>query len=321
MERRSRRPSWALVAGVALTTVALATPRPARAFCRTMTEKAPADYDAVANGGCFDKGVPLFWRNSCVGYNIQQAASRKVSYEDASNLISTAFTRWTGATCPTDGTGRSRASIDVRDLGPVECGKVEYLKSGQANVNVVVFRDDTWAYGKQVLGLTTVSFDKDTGELFGADMEINMVDMQPIALRDPVPSNAYDFLSVVTHEAGHFLGMGHSDQPEATMFARYDPGTTRMRILTDDDVNGICEVYRPDGLRPVLSGKVTPYAQCDPTPRGGLGRECVDGAAQTCAATAGPAPGGVAGLVALAGGALLAAVRVARRRRRTEPAS
>lgn len=289
-----------------------AAPRTAHAFCRTMTERAPADYDAVANGGCFAKGVPLFWRNSCVSYNIQQSASRKVSYEDASNLLSTAFTRWTGATCPTNGEGRSRASIDVRDLGPVECAKVEYAKNGLPNVNVVVFRDDKWDYGPQVLGLTTVSFDKETGELFGADMEINMVNMQPIALRDPVPSNAYDFLSVVTHEAGHFLGMGHSDQPEATMFARYDPGTTRMRILTDDDVNGICTVYRPDGDRAVLNGKVTAAPQCDPTPRGGFTRTC-DDAPESCAVPEGlPSRGtsGLAAFVVVLGGAL-----VARRRR------
>lgn len=298
--------------GVALALAAV--PRDARAFCRTMTEKAPPDYDAVANGGCFNQGVPLFWRNSCVSYDIQRSASRKVSYEDASNLMSVAFTRWTGATCPTDGTGRSRVSIDVRDLGPVECGKVEYAKNGAANVNVVVFRDDDWPYPKQVLGLTTVSFDKDTGEMFGADMEINTLGMDPLALRDPVPSNAYDFLSVVTHEAGHFLGMGHSDQPEATMFARYDPGTTRMRILTDDDVNGICTVYRPDGNRAVLNGKVTAAPQCDPTPRGGFTRTCDDGATtKTCSVGAVGAGGGAA---ALAVSPLLAALAFVARRRR-----
>jgi hypothetical protein len=295
-------------------------PRPALAYCRTMTEKAPADYDAVEMGGCFDKGVPLFWRNSCISYNIQQAASRKVSYEDASNLISTAFTRWTGATCPTDGTGRSRVSVDVRDLGPVACGKVEYVKNGKANVNVVVFRDDDWKFGKQVLGLTTVSFDKDTGELFGADMEFNMVDMQPIALRDPVKDRDYDFLSVATHEAGHFLGMGHSDQPEATMYARYDPGSTKMRILTDDDVNGVCKVYRPDGDRAVLNGKVTAAPQCDPTPRGGFTRTCDDAAGTACAVAGGAIAGGAHnGASALVFASALAFAAGLRRRGRRHP--
>lgn len=316
MNRASRRILPALPAAFLASATVLASPSRAHGFCRTMTERAPADYDAVANGGCFDKGVPLFWRNSCVGYSIQGSASRKVAYEEASNLLSTAFTRWTGATCPTDGTGRSRASIDVRDLGPVECGKVEYARNGAPNVNVVVFRDDEWTYGPQVLGLTTVSFDRETGELFGADMEINMVNMQPIALRDPVEGQAYDFLSVATHEAGHFLGMGHSDQPDATMFARYDPPSTKMRILTDDDITGICTVYRPDGDRAVLNGKVTAAPQCDPTPRGGFTRTCEEEAA-SCAFGARRRLGAHA---ALSAAAVAAAVALRRRRRRATAA-
>src|SRR5262249_27746378 len=109
---------------------------PAAAFCRTTTEKSPPDYGATIRG-CWAKGVPLFWKNACVGYSLQKDASRKVTYDEAADAMSTAFTRWTGATCPTDGTGRSRPSIDVRDLGPVECGNVEYV-SGVPNQNVIL---------------------------------------------------------------------------------------------------------------------------------------------------------------------------------------
>ncbi len=244
----------------------------ASAFCRTTTEKSPPDYDAVG-AGCWGRGVPLFWRNACVGYSMNRAASRKISYEDAADALSTAFTRWTGATCPTEGTGRSRASIDVRDLGPAECGNVEY-KSGVANQNVIVFRDDTWKYGKSVLGLTTVVYNPETGEIYNADMEINTLDMQPLAVHDPVAPDAYDFASVVTHEAGHFLGIAHSDVPGSTMYARYDQGQTSMRHLSPDDISAICTVYRPDGDRAVLNGKITQAPQCNPTPRGGYSPEC-----------------------------------------------
>ena len=44
--------------------------------------------------------------------------------------------------------------------------------------------------------------------------------------------------------------------------------------LAPDDVEGICSVYRPNGERSVLSGKVTVAPQCDPTPRGGYSPEC-----------------------------------------------
>ena len=308
----SRR-SAALVAARALGLAALIVPASAQAFCRTTTVRAPADFDPTTAGACFEGGLPLFWRNACIGYNVHYPPSKRVSYEDATNSLSVAFTRWTGASCPTEGNGRSRASIDVRDLGPVACDAVQY-KARAPNQNAVIFRDDTWRYGPQVLGLTTVVFAPDTGEIYGADMEINTKDMDPIAFRDPVDKNAYDFLSVVTHEAGHFLGVGHSDSKGATMFARYDKGETHQRILSPDDVNAICSIYRPDGTRAVLNDKVTQAPGCDPTPRGGFTRECED------APTTGICSVGAVGrsAPAVAGGAFVVAfcISLARRGRR-----
>jgi hypothetical protein len=286
----------------------------ASAFCRTTTDRAPADYDA-ATGGCWAKGVPLFWRNACVGYSIARAASIYISYDDIANAMSTAFTRWTGATCPTDGSGRSRTSIDVRDLGPADCQNVEYI-SGAANQNVIVFRDTYWKYGKQVLGLTTVVYAPETGEIYNADMEINTLDMQPLATKDPVAPDAYDFASVVTHEAGHFLGMGHSDVTSATMYARYNTGQTSMRYLAPDDVEAICTVYRPDGTRSVLDHKISAAPECDPTPRGGYSPQCQKKPGGCAGTTSSASPVGPDATLAWAAATVGAVVVALRRRRR-----
>ena len=56
----------------------------------------------------------------------------------------------------------------------------------QGKVIVITFRDESWTHGKQVLGLTTVNYDKTNGEIFGADMELNTYDMDPLKVRDPV---------------------------------------------------------------------------------------------------------------------------------------
>lgn len=264
-----RRALAAAAAGVTLLASASAS-----AFCRTRTTGVAPDYDAVANG-CSNEGVPLFWNNACVGYSITAAGSKKISYEDAANDLSQAFTRWTGTSCPADDKGHTRPSIDVRDLGPVACDKVEY-HGNVPNQNLILFRDDTWTHGDQVLGLTTVSYAPSTGEIYGADMELNTYGMDPLKVKDPVGPTDYDFLSVVTHEAGHFLGMGHSDVKQSTMYASYRPGQTVQRELQPDDIEGICSIYRPNGERTVLNAQVTVAPQCDPTPRGGYTGDCYE---------------------------------------------
>ena len=240
----------------------------AHAYCRTTTVGVPADYDPSVS--CWTEGLPLYWKNACVGYSIQQDASKQVSYDDAKDAISEAFSKWTSTTCTTDGadsesagTGDdddtvdagnvnsggqvARVSIDVRDLGPVSCDEVAYNATGP-NQHVILFRDDTWPHNdsNNTLALTTVVFNPDTGELYDADMEINTA-QQKVTLQDPVPADGYDFASIVTHETGHFLGMAHSTDQHATMFAHYDPGQTTLRHLTFDDLDGICDIYPPNG--------------------------------------------------------------------------
>jgi hypothetical protein len=48
-----------------------------------------------------------------------------------------------------------------------------------------------------------------------------------------------DLFSVVLHEAGHALGLGHSDRPGAVMYPYYKLSTG----LTDDDIAGIRALY------------------------------------------------------------------------------
>ncbi len=310
---------------LALGVVALfLAPREASAFCRTTTVPVVADFQPSPTK-CWDRGNPLFWRNSCVGYSMQRTGSKQVAFEDAADAMSRAFTKWTGTACPTEGTGRSRVSVDVRDLGPVDCGSVGYNKDG-ANQNVIVFRDDNWPHNdsSNTLALTTVTFNPDTGEIYDADMEVNTY-QQKVALTDPVPSDGYDFASIVTHETGHFLGLAHSGDSHATMFAHYSPGSTAMRNLTSDDVGGICAIYQPNGLRTLSGGTTVLEDACDPTPRHGFTTQCAPQVKKGCTGSVAPlAPherdgAGGAGLSLLLGAAL--AARRARSRASRAPVS
>ncbi len=307
----------------------------AHAYCRTTTVGVPADYDPTVS--CWTEGLPLYWKNACVGYSIQQDASKQVSYDDAKDAISLAFSKWTSATCTTDGADQTsgddtvdagdvdnngqiaRVSIDVRDEGPVACDTVGYSATGP-NQHVILFRDSVWPHNdsNNTLALTTVVFNPDTGELYDADMEINTA-QQKVTLQDPVPADGYDFQSIVTHETGHFLGMAHSTDDHATMFAHYDPGQTTLRHLTFDDLDGICDIYPPNGTRNTGIG-IVPQDACDPTPRHGF--------TTTCDASSGCSVGGSGGergqrgdgaVIGLAAGLVVLATRprAQRGRRRT----
>ena len=283
----------ALVLGV------LAGSGDARAFCRTTTVSVPADYDPV--DGCWTQGNVLWWRNACVGYSIQRDASHQVTLAQAEQAIATAFAKWTGTACAADAAGDSRVSIDVRDEGLVDCDQVQYNQS-QPNQHVIIFRDLVWPYddSSNTLALTTVTFDPDTGELYDADMEINSTSAVPLTVTGPVPADGYDFESVVTHETGHFLGLAHSGDSRATMYAHYFQGSTAMRNLTEDDVSGICAAYPASGVRTTSVGTPIPEDACDPTPRHGFSTECAQPQAGCISlAIGGRAPGTAAALAIL----------------------
>jgi hypothetical protein len=288
----------------------------------------PADFDPI--DGCWNQGNVLWWRNACVGYSLQQNASKQVTLAQAEQAVATAFTQWTGTACPADDAGQSRVSIDVRDEGPVECDQVQYNQD-QPNQHVILFHDTDWPYddSSNTLALTTVTYDPDSGEIYDADMEINST-VSPIVVNvapSDVPDEGYDFLSIVTHETGHFLGMAHSGDERATMFAHYQPGQTSMRNLTEDDVNGICAIYPPDGNRTTSVGAPVPEDSCDPTPRHGFSTDCAQAQPSSCvkttigasAARAGRSGGSLhdtrvaAGALGLIACALLARRRASRR--------
>jgi MYXO-CTERM domain-containing protein len=223
--------------------------------------------------GCFTDGLPLFWKGSCVGFTITSRASASVPLDAATAVIDAAFATWNAAACTAGPVG-----IATSDLGPVSCSEVRYNQNGP-NQNVIVFRDDVWPYRdpNNTLGLTTVTFNSENGEIYDTDMEINATGKN-LTTSEVVPANGYDLLSVVTHEAGHFLGLAHATSSSATMYASYRPGTSALRTLAPDDVAGICEIYPTTGTRNVAKvvspTGVLASTACDPAPRHGFSTTC-----------------------------------------------
>jgi hypothetical protein len=221
----------------------------ARAYCRTTTIPPAAGYDPAAAGSCWTQGRPVAWpAGQRIGYELDQSASAEVDLADFTTAADEAFTAWNTAMCPSrDGgapnifayeSGTVDAALVSTDCGLVECGPTIHDAH-----HVITFRDSSWSSTDpaNTLALTIVTYGVSSGTIFDADIEINS-SQHPISVADPLPANAYDLRSILTHEAGHFFGLAHSQEASAVMYAYYRPESI---ALTADDVDAICAVYGP----------------------------------------------------------------------------
>jgi MYXO-CTERM domain-containing protein len=308
VNRRSHR------AGLGFALALLLSGADALAFCRTTTcdPSDPREQCQLDANQCVTTGLSLAWRSSCVTIGVQADGSPRngFSYDDIADVVEKSFGAWMNADC-----GDGAPSIDVKLIGPISCGVSEY-NSDRGNANIVLFREDEWPYAgaANAIGLTTTRFDTKTGELWDADIELNDVS-QTLSIGEPV--TASDLQSVLTHEAGHFLGLSHSNDPAATMRAIYDPSRdgTSFRSLDADDVNGICAIYPTE--------RKVSTASCGN--RHGFSSDCgadqPEPAESKGCSVSSSAPGGDTWLAAAAAGALFAFRGRLKRRRLRRPGS
>jgi hypothetical protein len=233
-------------------------------------------------------GPLLFWAKRAHSYQIDSRGTSDVSDSSAFDAIRSSFATWAAVTC-SDLTFTEEASAATdRRIGYV---------AGAANHNIVLWRTrdcasvvpagdpcltqggcsntyDCWDHESSAIATTTTTSVTSTGEILDADLELNdsaffftTADGPPCPATGPrVGCVAYDVQNTVTHEAGHYLGLGHSSDPDATMFAFAPNGETRKRVLHADDVTGICAIYPKGGPTSVSPGVQPPGSQ---SPLGG----------------------------------------------------
>ena len=128
-----------------------------------------------------------------------------------------------------------------------------------------MFRDDGWAYDDptNTLALTTVTYGVDSAVLFNAEIEINSHDHTLTHDSCRTPAGAFDLQTILTHEAGHFLGLAHATNDSAVMYAYY---AQNSRDLTADDVAGLCAAYPPQHRRGPLTCAARAAADRAPSP-------------------------------------------------------
>jgi hypothetical protein len=103
------------------------------------------------------------------------------------------------------------------------------------------------------------------GQLYQCDIVFNAVDFT-WSIDTPTQSGAADLETVLVHEVGHCLGLGHSSGTQDVMFPSPLIGS-QLRALSQRDVQALCALYP-------LSGAVG--SPCQSTPEcGDAGLHCV----------------------------------------------
>ena len=150
--------------------------------------------------------------------------------------------------------------------------------------NSLIFHSSVWChvaadgkcnvdYDASALAVTTDTANTRTGQIYDADIEVNLVDYQwGDLVQAPNLTSDMDLQNALTHELGHLIGLDHTcfdsltsmsgvrpddetgmpipdcataspDVQATTMFPSAMPGDTQKRTLAPDDLNAVCTIY------------------------------------------------------------------------------
>lgn len=109
------------------------------------------------------------------------------------------------------------------------------------------------------LAVTVRVFTAATGEIFDSDMIFNPA----LTFSTTLEANTYDIQSVLTHEIGHSIGMGHTNFLGAAMYKITPPSSNFQRRTSSDEAAFARAVYPHAGITP---GSIRGTVQLDGNP-------------------------------------------------------
>jgi hypothetical protein len=168
------------------------------------------------------------WPTSTVTYSVNQIGSDDLPMADVIGAIDAAFAAWR-----------------------VPCSALVFENAGMTNRrlatdahNVMLFIEEGWVYGKEAAAATSLWIID--GEQT-ADIAVNGQHFTwAIGPSNSAYATTLDLQAVMTHEIGHFIGLGHSERAFDTMYYSWKPWQGQ-RTLSIDDKLGVCDLYPAQG--------------------------------------------------------------------------
>ena len=203
----------------------------------------------------------LRWLDFPVRYFVTDAAGGGVSATQLRDTVSKAFSAWT--------------SVETASVATEFAGMTNARPNDDDGMTVIGFQNRPDQ--DRTLGATSFLVDTLSGEIVEAEIYLNS--FFPWSIAAAGESNRFDLESIVLHEVGHLLGLGHSAlgetelrpggrtvlSAEAVMFPiAFPAGSIVGRTLRADDIAGISDIYSSPTYRRErgsISGHVTKNGQ------------------------------------------------------------
>jgi len=175
------------------------------------------------------------WANAAATVYISPANNDGLSDSAVVSALQAAMDDWN-----TQGASPFRFNYggQVRDTTTGYDGRNVVLFRNGSDGNIIAYTYSWWDSSNRLLDSDMIIYDQ-TYTFYAFDGTCN-----------PSPGNAVYLHDLAAHEFGHMLGLSHSSEPAATMYAGYATCSTTQRSLDADDVAGIQSLYGKSSSSP-----------------------------------------------------------------------
>jgi len=225
-----------------------------------------------------ETGQHVRWHKRLIEVRFQASMAQTAAGQARMAAVRRSFQRWQEAL-------KQRVQFQTANLtGVTQLGYD--AAQPDANENTIAWVEDGWQEHPDSMAVTMITYREQSGEIVDADIAFNgeyyrwyVAEMDPgikqLWAQGPTdPRPLIEVGNTAMHEIGHFLGLSHSEEEDATMFHAQEEREESKRELHADDLAAIAALYKePIGAQGLQRSSFTqgevPQVGCSSLPSPG----------------------------------------------------